>query len=361
MEDLDAIVETGGAAAAELAAAELAKHGGRALYCPSCGHKFSGPYCAQCGQPRATHRRSIGHLAHDFFLDLASFDSRILRTARALLFQPGELSRAFAEGRTQRYVPAVRLYLFVSLLFFLTLAVSRIAIVQFALTSALMTKAQIEEELAEADSPAARQSVMAAFDDGKTHYSIGTKTVFFNRVGEVKSELSPQAREKLIAKTNSALKEAHDQKEEWIVRAGLASFLKLASDPAALNGALTAWIPRALFLLLPAFALLLAAFYWRQSKSFYFVDHLVFSLNFHSFGFIALLAAAALAQVLPGWVIGWFLLAGVPLYLFLAMRRFYKQNWFWTGAKFAGLSFIYTFFFVFPAFGAVIALSVLYG
>jgi len=64
------------------------------------------------------------------FKDIASFDSRILRTAIALFAQPGELSLAFHEGRTQRYVPAVRLYLFISLIFFLFLSITSTAILQ---------------------------------------------------------------------------------------------------------------------------------------------------------------------------------------------------------------------------------------
>ena len=53
---------------------------------------------------------------------------------RSLLFVPGELAVAFREGRTQRYVPALRLYLFVSLIFFVLLAISNIALMQFEVT-----------------------------------------------------------------------------------------------------------------------------------------------------------------------------------------------------------------------------------
>src|SRR5882724_11123314 len=101
VDDLEAIVELSGAAAVELAASALAERGARAAN------------CANCGKPPHTHRRSVRSLVHDFVVDFVNFDSRILRTARALLFQPGELPAAFREGRTQRYVPAIRLYLFV--------------------------------------------------------------------------------------------------------------------------------------------------------------------------------------------------------------------------------------------------------
>ena len=73
---------------------------------------------------------------------------------------------------------------------------------------------------------------------------------------------------------------------------------RIAADPAALNGPLTTWIPRILFLLLPLYALLLAVFYWRQRKKFYLVDHLIFSLSVHTFLFVALIVDIGLAQLM---------------------------------------------------------------
>src|ERR1700691_5252281 len=99
MSDLEAILETGGAAAVEIAASALAERGHVASKCPNCAAPVIGPYCAVCGQERDTHRRSVWHLLGDLFEDIVSFDSRILRTAVALIAEPGELAIAFREGR----------------------------------------------------------------------------------------------------------------------------------------------------------------------------------------------------------------------------------------------------------------------
>src|ERR1043166_2350402 len=130
MSDMEAILETSAAAGIEYAASRTAGSGAAARKCANCGAPLYGRYCATCGQERDTHRRSVASLAHDLFEDIASFDSRILRTAKALLFRPGELPLAFHEGRTRRYVPALRLYFFVSLIFFLVLGGFNIAIMQ---------------------------------------------------------------------------------------------------------------------------------------------------------------------------------------------------------------------------------------
>lgn len=130
MGDTDAGQETGGAAAMELAVEAALERGGKIAPCGNCAAPVLGKFCGQCGQAVDTHRGSVLHLLHDLLTDIASFDSRVLRTIQALFLKPGELPAAFREGRTQRYVPPIRLYLFVSLIFFLFLSITHIAIVQ---------------------------------------------------------------------------------------------------------------------------------------------------------------------------------------------------------------------------------------
>jgi hypothetical protein len=383
MEDFGVIGETAGAVAVEMAVAALLERGGKVGPCTNCGSPMMGAFCGVCGQPVETHRRSVFTLLHDFFKDIASFDSRILRTARALLFEPGELSLAFREGRTQRYVPAVRLYLFMSLIFFLTLSFAGIAILQLALISTsqrfvqdknhnvFVVKNGARELVAgfKADdkgnvylgNPALGHKVVSGMKaDGQLTETVATQPHFFARFGSVTPGHAPA---KILADMDRELKKASDKKSNfanWINEHVTRMFKVLATDPAAINGPLTTWIPRVLFILLPLFALLLAAFYWRQRRQFFFVDHLVFSLNMHTFGFALLLIAAGLAQILPDEIV--LVVAGLApaVYLFLAMKRFYKQSWFWTSAKFAAVGFVYALVILPVALGGIIAYSLLH-
>jgi hypothetical protein len=63
---------------------------------------------------------------------------------------------------------------------------------------------------------------------------------------------------------------------------------------------------------------------------------------------------------MSGGLVFWFLLASIGIHVFLSIRRFYKQSWFWTTVKFVCISGIYTIFFLLPALGAVIAYGFLY-
>ncbi|HEY0105483.1 MAG TPA: DUF3667 domain-containing protein [Rhizomicrobium sp.] len=376
--DIEAIGETGAAAAIEIAASALADRGAKPGACANCGNPLLGPYCAVCGQPVDSHRRSVHGLLHDFFVDLVNFDSRILRTARALLFQPGELPAAFREGRTQPYVPAIRLYFFVSLIFFVLLGVTGIALIQVQVVAnpvkviwdakgnAFETNPDFNAEIGK--DPEAKDVVKpliaisrkkATRPGGLFNYT--TVTQFFARIGTLHSTLSPAARRQLLENDTVKIEGPGKATSDYVQRKLYETVNRIAADPAALNEPLTNWMPRVLFLLLPLYALLLALFHVLRRKDFYLVDHLVFSLSIHTFAFVALMATAGLAQALPGDMLVMAFFAVIALYIFLAMKRFYRQGWFLTGVKFVIVSGIYFVFFLLPALVGVLALSVFGG
>lgn len=87
--------------------------------CANCGAAVSGEFCGRCGQRREHEMHSVLHFSREAFEDLTHADSRLWRTMIALLFKPGYLTREFIEGRRVRYLPPIRLYLVLSVLFFL--------------------------------------------------------------------------------------------------------------------------------------------------------------------------------------------------------------------------------------------------
>jgi hypothetical protein len=356
--------------------------------CRNCDAPATGTYCANCGQAHDTHRRSVFRLLRDLFEDIASFDSRVMRTALALLFEPGELPKAFREGRTHRYMPALRLYFFVSLVFFLILSTAGFALVQFEVTA---TSLKITRDAAgnyfmqnpnydpnnPGSEPQIRISKQKATRPGGL-YTFRPKAHFFSRFGIYSSKLPPAALSQLkggdagvpvkanLAKLHIASADAvrakadvdrADRVMDDIAKTMSTGFNRLVSDPAAINTPLTTWIPRILFLLMPIYALVLALFYLRQRKRFFLVDHLIFSLNVHTFFFVLLIVDIALAQILSGSLVVDFTMGALAIYVFVAMKRFYAQSWFWTAVKFVTISFVYSIFFLAPALFAAMVLS----
>ncbi len=106
------------------------------------------------------------------------------------------------------------------------------------------------------------------------------------------------------------------------------------------------------FFIIPLFAVALKFFYLRSRR--YYVEHLIYSIHFHSFflifltlGLPLLIFLMGLFDLVLGTKLGPFfgrdpgilipLVAGMVLYNFLALKRVYHQSWLVTGIKTAGL------------------------
>ena len=86
--------------------------------CLNCGTRLRGQYCGNCGQRASSRLISLWELMRDAFGDLLELDSRLWRTLIPLLVRPGKLTRDYLEGRRARYMPPFRMYLVLSVIFF---------------------------------------------------------------------------------------------------------------------------------------------------------------------------------------------------------------------------------------------------
>jgi hypothetical protein len=92
--------------------------------CLDCGAELAGPYCHSCGQHDEDNIRPMRALLAEIGSDVFAVDSRLFRTIRPLLFHPGLLTNEYMAGRRSRYIPAFRLYIGASVIYFLVLLVS---------------------------------------------------------------------------------------------------------------------------------------------------------------------------------------------------------------------------------------------
>ena len=112
-------------------------------------------------------------------------------------------------------------------------------------------------------------------------------------------------------------------------------------------------IPKVLFVSLPLFALILNILYFRRKKTIYYVDHGIFTIHLYCATFILTMAMLLLYQLAHALGIGWIkIVVGIlifaicvyiTIYLYKAMRGFYRQRRFKTFIKYClvcWLSFI---------------------
>jgi hypothetical protein len=104
-------------------------------------------------------------------------------------------------------------------------------------------------------------------------------------------------------------------------------------------------LPYLLFISLPIFALILKLLYIRR-RQFYYVDHAIFSIHHYIFSFIILLVILLLVVAKRKYDLAWLGVAEVtliiiwPIYLYIAMLKFYRQGWFKTFVKFSLLNLL---------------------
>lgn len=277
--------------------------------CQNCGSPTSSNYCAACGQDSRDHVVSLRLLLRDFASDVFTYDSRFFRSFVPLLFKPGALTLEYTRGRRVRYIPPLRLYVFVSLLFFFVISVQ--------VNSGLRETGFLDGDAgAPADSTEVADilTVADAFPDSLAEVR--------GRAGWVADRL---------AEASEA--DTTDAGEPRVIRRGGPHFTLSGEDAgpdeirAFLAGA-QSLVPKAIFLLQPLFAGLLALVYRRNRRR--FIEHLVLSLHLHAFVFLVF----TLMMLIPWDVFGLVAMLGMTVYVFMALKRVYGQGWWKTGVKF---------------------------
>jgi hypothetical protein len=110
----------------------------------------------------------------------------------------------------------------------------------------------------------------------------------------------------------------------------------------ALSEAFIHNLSRAMFIFLPALALVMKAMY--RHPRHYYVEHLLFFLHNHAFAFLVFALLTLMTRFVPSSIGNWLTLGVwlyVPYYLFVSMRQVYGQGRWLTIAKLVVLSFTY--------------------
>ena len=298
-------------AAAEAKVAATAEIPAAAPRCDNCGAAVAGRYCAACGQRREAPVHSLWHFTKVAAEDLTHADSRLWRTLGALLGRPGYLTREFLAGRRARYLPPVRLYLVLSVLFFLWAATfHQVRIVTVAAPGH--------------GAPAA--SVIPLEEEGEM---LGKP---------LPGESGEQRAQRVCA---SRVKYDGPWQRQIQPAARTACVHMLADNFRSLREAFLHNLPRAMFLFLPMLAAAMMLLYWRPRH--YYIEHLLLFVHNHAFVFLVVMLAAAVSALLPA--AARMLRVAVTLYIawyaYRSMRVVYGQGSWLTAGKLALLSLFY--------------------
>lgn len=220
-----------------------------------------------------------------FSAEVFEFDSRLWRSLGPLVRRPGFLTKEFVDGRRSRYLPPVRVYLVLSLLFFLV--------------------APPAEPVVEDPEAFSCEEIDWQSDAG----------ILYDWLGP----------DRLLRACQN------------VTAGGGTSFSREIGDNA----------PATLFLFLPLIAAVLKLLYLGSGRL--YVEHLLFCVHFHSLCFLllgvqSLIEFGIRLSGLPASLAeGLALLVQlyVAVYLFLALKAVYGQGYLGTAIRYAALVFAY--------------------
>jgi len=328
--------------------------------CLNCGTTVLGRYCHECGQENIETKESFFSLLKHFVYDILHFDNKFFDTLKYILFRPGFVAKEYVEGKRARYLHPIRMYLFTSAIFFVvffSLGNLKTGFLDLnATTDTLSRKDRVEilEDLKKelprkpGDSELLR-SIRRLQDttrpvtpvdintvEGKPLFGFGDSTyISVAKYDSAQRKIPATSRDgwikqKIIRKSIEINIRYHGDASETLKAFAELFFHKLSY---------------LLFILLPFFALILRLLYIRR-RNFYYSDHAVFTLYHYIFSFILLLFIFVFVALQNWWhltVFSYFirgLLIAWFLYLFLALRQFYRQGWGKTFSKFLLLNLL---------------------
>ena len=273
--------------------------------CKNCEAVLLGRFCVNCSQAADVHVPTTLELAHELLEGLTHSDSRLWRTLTTLWFKPGKLTEEFVAGRRVAYLPPFRLYLIVSIVFFLLASIMH-SDVEFM---------KFDDAMKPGGSPA-------------NVVPLGNKPITSCLDMEASGRPSWTLRLQHICE---ALRKEHGSENQLHTTIGTMS--------------------KAMFIFLPLIAFLHMLMYWRPRYR--YAEHLLFFVHLHAFYFsIATLLVAAI-EAADSWpkltgvagafetALGW----TIPVYTVLAMRRVFRRSWLGTVSKGIALFFIYAIVF----------------
>ncbi len=333
--------------------------------CLNCG-KFldrNDNYCSNCGQENNHNNVSFGKLLKDFFGNYLSFDSRFGKSIQPFFTKPGYISLAFFEGKRVTYANPIRLYLVISLFYFLTVNKGLINTFkdkknnlvtlsdpskEYSLNNVFKRKEMDSLHLIINDQPALTDYMKAHLNlselikmnrllqdsiliQKSNKFFIENRIVLYQAVQEINENRNKKKRDKKSTDTsfNITFMDGIEDKFDFGYASELAKNDELSadqvvdsatiaplstvehyfcrqiirveqSDEEGVVGYIAKNLPIMMILLIPIYALLLKLMYIRRKQHLY-IHHIIHALHLHSFAYICYGLAFIIIFVTPDW------------------------------------------------------------
>ncbi len=299
-------------------------------HCLNCASALTGPYCGNCGQEAKEFRRPFFRLSSEAIKSLFELDGRAFTTLFFLLTKPAYLCREYFNGRRTRYTPPLRLFLVISVSFFLM--VSFYTSIR-SMEGMLSGNGEVPSELV-STSPDSQVGVSEENDvdvdddpdDGLSDLLALVEVInipFFDE------------------QTNANLRRAMSAQAET-------NLDLLIEDPTEFSRGYLDYITVFILLMIPLLALIQKLVYIRLGH--FYVEHLVLTLHNHAFLIFVIFVGALIGFVeesqtpivssLFGYL-GNALYIWMWVYLYLSLKNYFQQGYGITLLKYLATTILY--------------------
>jgi len=302
--------------------------------CLNCGTILEGKFCHNCGQENLQIKESFGHMINHAVSDYFHFDHQFFHTLKPLLFKPGTLTNEYMAGRRTQYLHPVKMYIFISLVFFFFyMKDNKNEPVKFNETDKTEEGIIYSTKTGKAKGPVA--------DTVKNKNNAEESLVLFgidvNDKKTYKDYLADQ--QKLPAGERDNFLERYLKKKSYDWKSNGKGAKSMFAEAFKHN------VPKMMFILLPLFALILKVAFWKNRK--FYVEHLIYSFHLHCFLFLFLALTFVLAFILPqSWedVNDWvniFAFFYINWYIYKSLKAVYQRSRWRTISKMLGIGIMY--------------------
>lgn len=310
----------------------------RQQICANCNHSFNvgENFCPNCGQENHAPNQPIKHYSSELIESLLHLDSKIFLTLKTMLRYPGKITREYNENMRARYTPPVRLYVFISLIFFVLIQIP--------------TKNDRTVNPGKVNLPELQDSILIHNDSIPiVDTTITDSLIKFNLAGIVLKMTAKELEQFKKGNPNDldSLIKANNLKPNYFNRTFFKQIIKsLNADEDYMNRFKEKFIKfgsLSLFLLMPFFALLLSLTYFRSKKNYY--EYLIFSIHYHTIVFVILsvILIINIFIIVPEWIYV-ILAVGLFYYLGKALRFNYEGSRIRTIFKIILITLVYWIF-----------------
>jgi len=351
----------------------MKKHYRHETDCLNCGAVLQGKFCHVCGQENLEVKESFGHMLNHAVSDYFHFDHQFFHTLKPLLLQPGKLTKEYLAGRRVQYLHPVKMYIFISLVYFLLIFKTNHQVVSVNNQGKHLSKQEVADKIKKElqKNPHLTDAQKKAIEKTATSYVSGSvkatsknfSPIVLDEDDSDKASVKDSTFALYIADQNKLPANKRDDfGSRFLKKVRFTYTEKYGKNAMEMFGEdVKHNTPKLMFVLVPLFALILMIAFRNNKK--YYVEHLIYAIHVHCYFFLFSAIILLIQLILPdSWnivssLLDTLLFFYTAWYIYRSLRNIYQRSRWRTVSKMIGVFISYWIFICVGLVGLVLVVA----